>query len=262
MGNNILVLGSNGFIGSYLTKNLDCVGVSRKEVDLTKFNSLYKVIRKYKPYTIINCAGNTDTNLVHFNYNSFHENLTIYRNISKLKDEFGQLINFGSGAEFDRMLSITDATEKSIFYKLPTDHYGLSKNIISRDMYKHDNFYTFRLFGCFHGSEPNTRLLKSILNSDNIINDRYFDYFWLPDILKVVEYYLDQNSNKIKDINLVYNKKIPLSVFVRYFLRTYNISRDIIFEVVNNDYTGSSEKLDSLNLSLGGLRKGIEEYYK
>lgn len=259
---NILILGSSGFIGKYLSDNLYCNSLSRLDVDLTNFKNLYSCIKKYKPQTIINCAVNSNSNLTEFNFDCFYQNLCIYNNLYKLKEEFGKLIHFGSGAEFDRNYSINFANEYDIFKKYPKDHYGLSKNIISRHSLYVDNFYIFRLFGCFYKSE-NNRLLNKILISDNIeIENRLFDYFWLEDVLEVVKYYLENHNLPIKDINLVYNKKYYLEDFILKFLETHNIKKTINFKLINKNYTGSSINLDSLCLNLVGIDKGIERYFE
>lgn len=259
---DILILGSTGFIGNFLSKNLNCISLSRKDVDFTNFNYFQKIIKQIKPKIIVNCASNSDTQLTPFKFDCFHENLSIYNNIYIMKDEFECVIHFGSGAEFDRFSSIDFAKESDIFEKFPKDHYGFSKNIIARNIYEIDNFYNFRLFGCFHGSEKN-RILNKVLSSDDLIlEDRLFDYFWLNDVLKVIDYYLDFNNKKIKDLNLVYPEKMLLSEFVDKFLTFHKISKNIKYKRVENNYTGSSNNLDSLQLNLSGIERGIEEYFK
>ena len=44
---------------------------------------------------------------------------------------FKLMINFGSGAEFERKRPIDKATEQTIFQRHPSDYYGLAKNLIN-----------------------------------------------------------------------------------------------------------------------------------
>ena len=259
---DILILGSTGFIGNFLSKNLNCVSLSRNDVNFLDFDSLYKCIKKIKPKVVVNCASNVDTQLTTFKFECFHENLTLYNNIYKMKDEFEFVVHFGSGAEFDRSSSIDYVKEYEIFKKFPKDHYGFSKNIISRNIYEVDNFYNLRLFGCFHGSEKSRLLYKVLLEDNIILEDKLFDYFWLNDVLEVINYYLNPKNEKIKDLNLVYKEKYLLSEFVNKFLTFHNIQKTIKFKDSHINYTGSSKVLDSLNLNFGGIEKGIKDYFK
>jgi hypothetical protein len=49
---NIVVLGSSGFLGKYLVKELNAIPITRKDVDLEDFNSVKSLIQKYKPEVI------------------------------------------------------------------------------------------------------------------------------------------------------------------------------------------------------------------
>jgi len=257
---NIMVLGANGFLGRHLVKKLDAIPITRKDVDLLDIKSIDNLFKLYKPEILINCVSNLDVNMQNFNTQAFLENLYIFENLFKLKDEIGQVISFGSGAEFDRRNSISNAKEIDIFASFPIDHYGLSKNINARLIYQTKNFYNLRLFGCFHHTENENRLLKKIIKHDIInIEDKFFDYFWLEDIVPVIEYYI-KNEKKPKDMNLVYSEKIKMSDFVSLFLKIKGLKKEYLNTSSNFNYTGSSEKIESLNINLQGLREGLNLY--
>ena len=62
---NILIFGSNGQLGSELSKKLDAISISRK--NNKKFNylnliELKKILKFYSPNIIINCVAYTDVN--------------------------------------------------------------------------------------------------------------------------------------------------------------------------------------------------------
>jgi hypothetical protein len=76
------------------------------------------------------------------------------------KNRFGKLINFASGAEFDRMSAINSNTN-DLNNSYPTDYYGMSKNIISRIIQDCLNCYNFRVYGVFGEDEDDTRFIKS-----------------------------------------------------------------------------------------------------
>lgn len=260
MGNSILVLGASGFIGKYISQQIDSIPITRKEADLTDWKSVKNLITKYKPHTIINAASDPDTSLTNFNKKAYLNNISIFNNLYILKEDVGQVINLGSGAEFDRRFDIYNVDESEIFFRNPIDHYGFSKNINARTTMFIDNFYTLRLFGCFHHTENSRRLLKNVLINKYVeVGDRYFDFFWLEDIIPVLDYYFS-NQNKPKDLNLVYKDKILLSEFIGRFFEYKGLNKKIIYKSVNLNYTGSCEKLYSLGLNLQGLDKGLKEY--
>lgn len=261
MENDIVILGSNGFIGKYLTQQLNTTGLNRNNINLTDFNQVKSWLIKNTPNVVINCACNSNTNL-YFDEKIFNQNLTIFNNFYSLRNYFGKFINLGSGAEFDRRYSIDCVIEESLFHSFPVDHYGKSKNIISRLCYFTPNFYNLRLFGCFHSTETEFRLFKKILNFTEIhIIDRKFDYFYLDDLLTVIRYYIKE-SPQIKDINLVYKEKLTILEQSMKFVEINNLNVNIKSSLSFNNYTGSGYKLETLDLNLKGLDIGFMEYCK
>ena len=259
MGNKILVLGSSGFIGNYLSKNLDAVPVSRKDVNLEDFDEVRALFKIHNPDVIINCASNTNVKM-EFDAQVYNQNLTLFNNLYLLRNEFGKLINFGSGAEYDRRYPINNLKEESIFACSPFDHYGMSKNIISRIMFPIENFYNLRLFGCFHDSENETRLFKRIISKQPIkLDNKYFDYISLDDVLTVVEHYIHKEVF-YKDLNLVYSTKLLLSEIVNELLKIHKLENKVIIKNLGLNYTGNGARLATLGLKLKGLEQSIIDY--
>jgi len=260
MGNRILLLGANGYIGKYLQSVFDVIPITRQTCELTDFPSVEKIIKNNKPDIIINCASNLNLDLSPFNIEHFNDNIKMFFNLYHLRTNFGKLINFGSGAEFDRSLSIDNAKEIDITKIKPKDHYGLSKNIISNLCLGVDNFYTLRVFGCFHGSEKHTKLFKKMIRGETLsLEDRYFDYIWLEDLYSIVNHFINNNP-KIKDVNLVHNKKYRLSQIIDKFKQIHNLNPRVSYHSVGLNYTGSPELIDSFNFQLTDLDSAIKRY--
>ena len=63
MRRKILILGSNGMVGSSLLritkkkKNYKIFQPNRKQLDLRKYNQIYKYLKTFKPDVIVNCAA-------------------------------------------------------------------------------------------------------------------------------------------------------------------------------------------------------------
>jgi nucleoside-diphosphate-sugar epimerase len=95
-----------------------------------------------------------------------------------------------------------------LLQRTPVDHYGMSKNIISRRIFESDNCYTLRLFGVFGSNEPKHRLLKRVLSGEAIeLEDKYFDYYYIEDILPVVRNYIDKKPKFKLNMTQNLNKK-------------------------------------------------------
>lgn len=254
----IAVLGASGFIGRVICKHFESQryevhALTRANIDLTDFTSVSNWLRAVQPDSVVNCATAMNTDVHDIVYTDIQNNLAIFLNFYNNSKYFNKFINVGSGAEFDRTKNIESALESDILTVQPKDSYGYSKNLISRLVLAHDKFYTLRLFGCFHYSEPDFRLFKRVVNGDAVsIIDKQFDYFSAQDFCTVLEHYVN-NQTEYKDINCVYQDKLYLSQVLLKIKPIAIIGQDIL------NYTGNGDRLASLNLPLLGLEESIKE---
>jgi UDP-glucose 4-epimerase len=266
MANNVLLLGGTGLVGGYLSQALsdhcNVYAPTRQQLNLQDTHSVLQLFNQKDFDIVINCAGSTNSDMVNYDPEVTNTNLGIFANLYAARNRFGRLINFGSGAEFDRRMNITSAREEDIFIRQPVDHYGQSKNFSARLCFDTENFYTLRLFGVFGPSEPSRRLLKRIIAKEPTeVEDKYFDYYYIEDILPVVLYYIN-NTPKFKDLNLVYPEKTLLSYFVKQFCDIHKLNSDhiTISTTTRLNYTGSSVRIEELNLPLLGVKEGLRRY--
>jgi GDP-L-fucose synthase len=266
MASNILVLGSTGFVGGVVAKQLQnwysVYAPTRQELDLTNYDSVLNYFASKSIDVVVNCAGNIDSDLSNFNPASASANLSMFGNLYTVRNQYTKLINIGSGAEFNRNCDINQAAEETIFSTVPTDHYGLSKNIIARLIAATEDFYTLRLFGVFGPTESPNRLLKKVISGEEVqVDDRYFDYFYINDLIPILEHYIICRP-KHKDINVVYPTKRRLSHFLAEFCKLHNLPSDNIklSSNIGLNYTGSSSKIEELQLPFVGLTQGLKDY--
>lgn len=261
----IAILGANGFVGSstvkYLTKlGYDVSPITRKTLDLLDCREVKLFLKSNFFDVIIDCAATmTDEN----NLYDTRNNLGLFMNFYENSELFGKFINMGSGAEYDRMRNIDNATEETIFNVLPNDSYGFGQNIKSRLCFKKDNFYNLRIFNCFGLGEIKTRIFPKMIESKiKIYDDRYFDYFCVKDLCSVVDNCIN-SSWDLKDINCVYSDKFKISEVANKFCRYQNL--DYSPEVISTsdkNYTGDATLLNSLGIKLFGLEHGLENYFE
>jgi GDP-L-fucose synthase len=265
---NILITGANGFLGTELTKyfckNNNVIPANRSILDPRDLSSVINFFNNNKIDIIIHTAIKGGKRGQEENIDTFFDNLKMFDNLLN-QSENKLLINFGSGAEFDRRTNIDSQKEEAVYKTIPEDYYGLSKNLITRKILKSKNAFNLRLFGCFGANEEPQRLFKNCLNSKvpTILEDRYMDYFYVEDVCLVVEHLINNHQTyKYRDINLCYDKKYKLSELASKILSKNNDKKEVKILKTNLDlnYTGSSERLRELNIDLHGLDNGLERY--
>lgn len=269
---NILVTGARGFLGKeltkYLSKNYNVIAADRSVLNPAKYENVKNFFTNNKIDIVIHTAIKGGKRGHKENIEDFYENILMFNNLVEHSMYYKKLINFGSGAEFDRSTDINNATEDQVLLSTPKDYYGLSKNLITRKICKiNNNIYNLRLFGCFGVEEEPQRLLRATFNniSQNknpiILGDKFMDYFFVEDAARVVEFIISNEDIEYKDINLSYNKKFKLSDLV-YKVKDLMHS-DCKVEIQNNalrgfSYTGDSRRLQTLNIELVGIEDGIK----
>ena len=169
---NILVTGSNGFLGrslrsSYLIQKHKIIFTTRNELDVSNKSSLIEFLHKNNINIIIHTAvtGHPGNDSVY----TLAENLTADLNVLQMNQFVNRIIIFGSGIEYNDNHNISNITEYDLsFTKSPTDYYALGKYTISRAAECIKNVYNLRLFGCFGPLENDTRFIKRSI--DRIFN--------------------------------------------------------------------------------------------
>jgi GDP-L-fucose synthase len=261
----IAILGARGTVGGYLFRTLQdkytVTGITRDDMDFRDASSVHNFFKNNSFDIVINAAINPHSS-VDAPMSVAQDNFAMFTNLYAVKDMFGKCIHFASGAEFDQTKPIVNVREEDLFNIMPSDPYGMSKNVTTRIANCTENWYTLRLFGVFHPSELPRRLLPKLkTNQDVKLIDKYFDYLYLEDLLPVVENYINEVP-KYKDMNLVYPEKMLLSTFVKKFCQLHNLSGDNITygDFSELSYTADSSKFTDLNLPQQGINTGLAKY--
>ena len=272
----ILIIAKNSFLAKqikdyFLNSEYDLYFSSREDFDLTSAEQTRNFFNVRHYDVVVNCAINGGIRGKEDTLQDFLNNIQMFKNLVDNRDGFGKLINFGSGAEFDRSLDIDSCSEEQIFTRSPKDYYGLSKNIITRIIYKYDKFFNIRIFGCFGKHEKEGRFLKTNIKNAlsneplNVHQDRFMDYISADDLCKILKFYFDNDIKLLpKDLNAVYKKKYTLKQLAKMVKFHLNSESEILIqqEGLANSYTGSSERLSKMDIKLSGLEKEVERFLK
>jgi GDP-L-fucose synthase len=268
---SILITGGNGnlakMIKTQLSSEFKITCITRNEFDIldTKAVSNYLSNSNNNFDVLIHTAisggrrGKEETGEV------VYQNLLMFENIMMFSHKFQLIINFDSGAIYDRSTDIYCKKETDLL-SVPTDYYGFSKYLIYKRSLQHKNVVNFRIFNIFHLNEEPNRFIKSCLlakkNGTNItiFQDKFFDFMYEDDFIRIVRHYINNFSNNLpKTFNLSYTNKYKLSEIALMIINNKD-QIEIIDGSCSNNYCGDGNMLDNLCIGLNGLESGLKKY--
>jgi UDP-glucose 4-epimerase len=249
---NILITGGNGYIAksihSSLSSKYNITTVTRQDFDLTCWASTYKFFYDKTFDVVIHTATSGGSRLKEETDLVIRENLLMYRNLLNHQDKFTKFISFGSGAELNN----------------PTTPYGISKQIIADSMFSKPNFLNLRIFAVFDENELDTRFIKGnikrYINKEEIIihQDKLMDFFYMPDLVTLVNYYIKENHlPKVTECS--YDKKYSLLDIANLInnLSEYKVPIKQLDFTMGPPYIGKTYT----DLPYIGLEQGIKNVY-
>jgi GDP-L-fucose synthase len=271
----ILITGGNGNIARIIKNHLsilneyDITAPSKNELNILNFEEIECFLNKHNFDVLIHTAISGGRRTKEDNGDVTHNNLLMLENILLFSDKFKMIINLDSGAIYDRSTDIFNRKETDLF-TIPTDYYGFSKYIIYKRSLQFKNFYNLRIFNIFHVKEEPDRFIKAcfLAKQNNkpvtIFEDKYFDFVYEDDFIKIVKYYIDNYNlqNKLeKTINVCYEKKYKLSDIAKIiFQNDIDDNVQIINNELNKNYCGDGSKFKEFNLKLLGLTESLKIY--
>ena len=280
---NIMITGSNGFIGKNLleslSKDYNVFPANRETVNLLDGESVRSFINKNHIELIINCANVGGTRKTGYDVGTvdiFQENLRIFFNLSRCLNKNTRMIHFGSGAEYDKKNDLKKIKELDFDKSVPGDSYGYSKYIMSKYIEREENIICLRIFGCYGPYEDYTfkfisnSIIKNIINLPITINQNViFDYLFIDDLVCIVRQ-LILNQPKDKILNMTPSKSIDLLTIARIIneIGVNNSEITILKHNLNKEYTGDNslifKNLKDFNFTSYevGIRKLYDYYAK
>jgi len=194
---SLCILGSNGFIGRNLVRDLGATGISRQDLDLTDRTAVDSFFENNNFEVVVNCAAVGGSRLAKDHEKVFKNNVLMFENVARHAAKFRRLVWFSSGAALCA----------------PETPYGRAKQECERLARAIPNCQVFRIYGCYGLDEPSTRFISSCLRGPvHIPENKYFDFFWIGDIHKVVTNFT-KCDGRVRD--LVYETKRTLTDVAR-----------------------------------------------
>ncbi len=278
---NILITGSTGFIGRNLEEQLgekyNLFTPSHSELELTNSESVRNYFENHLIDIVIHCAtaglgfkrGRIGGEIRQTEM--IKQNLQMFFNIvNNLQDK--KLINFGSGAEYDKRFDIKMIKETDFGRHLPTEDYGFSKYVIAKYIEKSNkNIINLRFFAIYGKYEDyksrfiSNAICRNLLGLPIIINQNVkFDYLYIDDAVKIIDYFI-QNEVSEKVYNIGTGKPIDILTIAQRINKITGKPTEIIIkeEGLNKEYTCDNTKFMN---EIGGFEfieidGGIERLY-
>lgn len=252
----ILITGSRGFIGRNLCELLkgkyELFSPSSEELDLLNSDETRNYLHEHQCDILIhtaNCNPMRKSSIL--SYDSLDGNLRMFFNLESCCEDYGKMLYFGSGAEYDSNFYVPNMKEEYFGNYVPRDPYGFSKYVMSKYTESSTKVFDLRLFGVYGKYEEWERrfisnaICRSLKNKPITIQKNvYFDYLWVEDLGQIVEWFIE-NIPQYHHYNVCRGEAIDL-------LTLANMVKDITknpYEVqiaqqgLKLEYSGSNERL-------------------
>ena len=279
---NVAIMGARGFVGKslslYLKDKYNVLPVTRDDFSFLDGDKVKEFIEKEKIDVIINCAnqgGSRKTENDKTFVDVIGNNLKMFCNMESAMKPGMKMINFGSGAQYNKIRDLHKVNEDLIGEVLPTDDYGFSKYVMSKYLagQSEKNIYNPIIFGLYGEYEDYTfkfisnAIIKNLLEMPIIINQNViFDYMYVYDFLKIIEL-LIENDYSNKEFNITPTESVDLVSIANIINECGNYKSEITVKNpgLNYEYTGDNTRLlenIGKDFSFTSYKEGIQRLYK
>lgn len=254
----ILLTGGNGFIGKNILEKLSqkysIVSPPINELNLLNIDQTDNFLKNRGFFDIVLHAASIGGKRNRKDSASvIYANTSMFFNLTKNKNSFGRLINFGSGAEYGKDRPLVKVKEDEFGKRIPKDYYGFSKFIIASYLESHKIGTNLRLFGVYGKYEDigirfiSNVIYQVILKETIVINKNvYFDYLYVDDLVKIIDHFI-QKKSKFISYNVGCGRAVSLLTIAKKIVRILKSNSKITLKTksLDNEYSCNNERLIS-----------------
>lgn len=256
----IAIFGARGFVGKSLIEHLkdgySIFPITRNEFSILDEDAVKEFFEKEKIDVVIHCANQGGSRKTGYDVQApdvIGNNLRMFYNVERCLTPDMKMINFGSGAQYNKQRDLIKVCENSIGEVIPHDDYGYSKYVMSKyfDAAGRDNIYNPIIFGLFGKYEDYTfkfisnAIMKNLLRMPIVINQNVvFDYLYLDDFLRIIDLNIE-NDFKNKQYNITPTESIDLITIANLINEVGSYKSEVIVknEGLNYQYTADNTRL-------------------
>ncbi len=275
----VFLTGGRGFLGRNLVeglgKDIEILAPSSKELDLTDQSDVENFVRDNDFDVVLHTATwNATANSTKDLQLVLEKNLAMFFNLARLKDHYGKMIYYGSGAEYDRRNYRPFMTESYFDTYVPVDQYGFSKYIMAKYAENQENILDLRVFGCFGPYEDweirfiSNSMCKALSGLPITIRQNVlFDYIWAGDLVRITDWAM-RNTTKYRHYNACTGKHVDL-LTLAHMIRDV-AGKDVPIQIAQEgfkpEYSGDNTRirgeLDGFEFTpLGTTLQKLKDYY-
>lgn len=271
----ILLTGGNGFIGRNIREKLDeqytIFSPSSQELDLLDRQAVTRYLQENKISDVIHCAVYSQKRRDKNPDADFSANMKMFFHLAEHSHYLDKIIYFGSGAEFDKSLSIYQVVEQEFGRSIPLlNDYGLSKYLMNLYARQSENIYNLRLFGVYGPYEDwrtcfiSNLCCKSVYGLPLTVRQEcVFDFLYIDDLMQPIQSLLESKP-LYHDYNLCSGNPVRLTKIAEIVRKISGKDLEVqIFNPGENlEYTGCPECFrKEYGLHLTSLEQGIQKLY-
>ena len=271
----ILITGGSGFIGMNLGEQLassyEVSAPPADELDLLRELDVREYLRARHFDVVIHTATTRSNRRVAAPPDLLARNCRMFFNLARNQGQFGKMIHFGSGAEYERGDLPARVREEYFDTRVPADAYGFSKYICAKYIERSDRMLELRLFGVFGPYEDYTvRFISNaccrVLQGLPIVlrQDVMFDYLYVKDLAKITSWFIE-NDPRHKAYNVCSGHSVALTELARIVAEVSgrNPEVKVARTGMGADYTADNSRMLA---EIGAhqfwdLRRSIEDLY-
>ena len=267
---SLLITGGNGNLAKMIRTNLsnefNITIITRADFDMIDGRSIERYLSDKHFDILVHTAIIGGRRTKEETADVVYQNLLMFENLMKFAHKFEIIINFDSGAIYDRKYDIYCKKEdEGSLVSVPKDYYGFSKYLIYKRSLQYANVFNFRIFNIFHVNEEDNRFIKACFLAQRdktrvtIFKDKWFDFMYEDDFIRIVRHYLTTPVSDLKKtINLSYQTKYRLSDIAKMLVDHDRI--DIVDPITSHNYCGNGDQLNEIGLTLDGLEVSIQKF--